>query len=87
MFRLLCAVAAFSVVAASPALANDDPKSAPEPVKEKKICKDDSRTGSIMPKRICRTKAEWDEISARSQQDLEKVQSMDRARSVGGITR
>jgi hypothetical protein len=30
------------------------------PVKEKKICRSEEVTGSIMPKRVCRTKAEWD---------------------------
>ena len=34
------------------------------PVKEKKICRDEpSSTGSIMPKRTCKTKAEWEALA------------------------
>ena len=29
------------------------------PVKEKKVCRREMETGSIMPKSTCRTKAEW----------------------------
>ena len=32
---------------------------APQPAKEKKICRTEEVTGSIMPKRVCRTRAEW----------------------------
>jgi hypothetical protein len=29
------------------------------PAKEKKVCKEEVSTGSIMPKRICKTPEEW----------------------------
>ena len=38
---------------------------------EKKICKRDKATGSIMARSVCRTKAEWDAITAQSKQNLE----------------
>jgi len=87
MFRLLCAVAAFSAVAASPALAGDDPKSAPEPVKEKKVCKSDNRTGSIMPKRTCRTQEEWDRLTEQGKADMDRVRDAERSRSSVGNAR
>ena len=33
------------------------------PVKEKKICRTEESTGSIMIKRICHTQAEWNALS------------------------
>ena len=33
------------------------------PVKEKKICRTETDTGSIMPKRTCHTQAEWQALS------------------------
>ena len=33
------------------------------PVKEKKICRSETSTGSIMPKRTCHTQAEWQKLS------------------------
>ena len=80
MLRFLCAVAAFSAVAVSPALANDSP----EPVKEKKVCKSDNRTGSIMPKRTCRTQQEWDRLSEQGKADLDRVRDVERSRSAVG---
>lgn len=37
---------------------------APAPAPEKKICRRDVATGTIMPKRTCRTRAEWAQIDA-----------------------
>jgi hypothetical protein len=56
----------FMTAAAAPAAAAPVPVSAPA-VKEKKICRvDDAVTGSITPKRTCKTKAEWDAMTGRS---------------------
>lgn len=43
------------------AVSSDSPASptAGQPPKEKKICRTEVATGSIMPKRVCRTAAEW----------------------------
>jgi hypothetical protein len=55
---------AVSTAPAEPAGANSAPQSA---VKEKKICvTQDAVTGSITPKRICKTKAEWDALMGRT---------------------
>ena len=37
---------------------------APPPPPEKKICRREVATGSIMPKRTCRTQGEWAQIDA-----------------------
>jgi hypothetical protein len=43
------------------------PVAAPPAVKEKKICvTQDAVTGSITPKRVCKTKAEWDALMGRT---------------------
>ena len=36
------------------------------PDANKRVCKSEGTTGSIIPKRVCRTKGEWEEIRARS---------------------
>lgn len=48
-------------LAASPAMAQDTP--APTPAPEKKICRTIIPTGSIMGKRFCLTKAEWQRLN------------------------
>ena len=45
---------------AAPAAATTD--SAPAKPKEKKVCRNDERTYSRIPKRICKTAAEWQEV-------------------------
>ena len=40
----------------------------------KRVCKTSIPTGSIMPSRICRTKAEWDALQQRSIAAMEQVQ-------------
>lgn len=37
--------------------------SAEEQLAEAKICRMETGTGSVMPRRTCRTKAEWDALS------------------------
>lgn len=56
---LLVAFGLTSMLAAAPTIAQDQ---AAKPVKEKMVCRAEEKTGSIMRKRICHTKAEWDVI-------------------------
>lgn len=46
--------------AAPPAAAPPPPVA--KPAKEKKVCRHDASTGSILPKTVCRTQNEWDDI-------------------------
>lgn len=48
------------------------PTTADKPAKEKKICRAAVRTGSIMPTRICLTKAEWKEFQEHNERDNEE---------------
>lgn len=64
---LLCIPAAAPVVAIAAetdAPTTDAQQEAPKPEKPKKICRTETKTGSVMPKRVCRTpeqiKAEQD---------------------------
>jgi hypothetical protein len=56
----LLAAAPATEVPAAPAA----PVAPSTPVKEKKICRSEEVTGSIMPKRVCRTQAEWNAYQA-----------------------
>jgi hypothetical protein len=61
----------------SPALADPDTTATPQPDpnSSRVICKEVEVTGSLLPgPRICHTKAEWDQISHDSQQNLRDVQ-------------
>jgi hypothetical protein len=42
------------------------------PDADKRVCKSSVSTGSIMPKKVCKTKGEWEEIRERSLIALDK---------------
>jgi hypothetical protein len=72
---VLAAVAAFAVVA--PAMAADreqkDDKDAP---KEKKICRNEMVTGSLIAKRrICKTQAEWEQLARETKESMDAFTS------------
>jgi predicted secreted protein len=71
MMKLGITLAAVLAVAVSaPAVAKDDGDKAP--AKEKKICRTERTTGSLVAKRrICKTQAEWDEIAANARKNLD----------------
>jgi hypothetical protein len=54
--------------------ANDEAPAAKKPAKVKKICRTDTATGSIMPKRTCHSADEWAVI------DKQNGAAMDRSR-------
>lgn len=64
---------AVSLLAASPEASAAAP--APAPAKEKMICRDDPETGSLIPKRICHTKAQWQEIYKAGQQNVDTIRN------------
>ena len=81
--RVLVAVAL--VATGTAALAQDAAHPAPaEQVKEKKICRAEGSTGSIMTKRVCRTKAEWARIAEQNERDNQRFR--DRPTGVGPTT-
>ncbi len=78
--RLIALIALLSLSA--PAVAQET--SGARPPAEKKICRAIPTTGSIMPKRECHTKAEWDAISQQSTAAREKL-DRDYGGRTGGI--
>ena len=63
LFALLALGCATSALAAAPAPDRDQadkPAAQAAPDEEPKICHMETATGSVMPKRVCRTKAEID---------------------------
>jgi hypothetical protein len=77
MFRIVLPVLIAAMAAAVPAAAQDanaPQPTAEKPIKEKKVCKTDVGTGSIMPKRTCRTKAEWEALTEQSKGNLDRTQ-------------
>ena len=56
---------------AAPASAQDSNATGAKSPKEKKICRLDTATGSIVPKRVCHTRLEWNEIDKRNARDAE----------------
>lgn len=66
-FRTIAALAPLVLFAGTALQAqstSSDAAAAKPAVKEKKICRTEDDTGSIVPKRTCHTKAEWDAINA-----------------------
>ncbi len=89
-YLLLIACAAIAAPAAvsaetgatqgSPAESSRDGQDADRP-----ICRRVVATGSVMGRRVCRTRTEWDAISARGQSDMRRTQDQDRSRSMTGV--
>lgn len=70
--RLVLAVSACLILSATPAIAKDKADTPADP--DKKICRTLEETGSILPKRVCHTAAEWksiDTANERSAQNFE----------------
>jgi predicted transglutaminase-like cysteine proteinase len=97
MIRLIvlsCAALAFAAPAAAAPVASQSDQAragsdrqASVPVKEKKICRRDIATGSIMAKSICHTRTEWDAMTAQSKSDLQKVRNIELTHQQVGIQR
>lgn len=87
MRRLLTSLAAFAIAAPFvPAFAQSGQTSPPEIVvqgkradENKRVCRSAVSTGSIMPTKTCRTKAEWEEIRQRSIIAMEQAQQAQEA--------
>ena len=80
MYRIALPLAFIAMAAAMPASAEEGAQTpqptAEKPAKEKKLCKSEVGTGTIMPKRTCRTKAEWDALTEQSKGNLERTQDV-----------
>jgi len=54
---------------------------------QRKVCKRDVDTGSIMPKRICKTQAEWNAITSRGQLNVDQMRDQMKSRDMVGGSR
>lgn len=70
---LLAAISTLAV--AAPTMAADkDQKSDRDPPKEKKICRTETITGSLIARqRICKTQAEWDDLAANTKKQVDDL--------------
>ena len=57
--RIIFAIAAIGVLATAPAYADD--KAPKKDDSQKVICKTEEFVGSLIPRRICKTKADWEQ--------------------------
>ncbi|PNU06179.1 hypothetical protein A8V01_12555 [Novosphingobium guangzhouense] len=79
MLRFIAA-AAVAAAAISPALAKDKDTQVVDP--DKKVCRFEAPTGSIMRKRVCHTAAEWKLIDSAG--TTQAGQMVGRANTMGG---
>ncbi|HWU72106.1 MAG TPA: hypothetical protein VN137_01380 [Sphingomonas sp.] len=88
-FNTMAFVAGISF--AVPAFAQTAPATdpaAPKPVKEKKICRREAQTGSILGgASICHTKADWAKIDAANGRNADDALARSRSLQNGGINR
>lgn len=82
MIRILSLAVMLAVAPTVSYAAAPDKSSADKPDAEKKICKRETATGSIMSRRICHSKAEWDQLAAQGKADLDRTRDMERSRSL-----
>jgi hypothetical protein len=64
-------IAASLLAATTPDAAAAAAPVTPAPVKERKICHDEAETGSLISKRTCHTKAEWEAINKANERDVD----------------
>ena len=77
---MLIIALAVLALSASPAVAQQTQDAKAEAVKEKKICRSDTGTGSIMSKKTCHTKAEWEQLAQAAAKDMDRTRDDDQAR-------
>ncbi|MEA3016549.1 MAG: hypothetical protein QOI38_1271 [Sphingomonadales bacterium] len=77
-------VAASAETGSSQASTAESGRNADQSAADRPICRRIVATGSVMGRRVCRTRTEWDAITARSQSDMRRTQDQDRARSMTG---
>ncbi|MGI8704275.1 MAG: hypothetical protein ACR2JJ_00480 [Sphingomicrobium sp.] len=78
MRRAIGAIFAAALIA-QPATASEQEQ------KEKRVCKEEKRIGSQIIRKVCRTAAEWEALTAQSREDQEAVKDFSRRSSYGSI--
>ena len=77
-----------ALVSSAPASADQNATAQPRTQRavdpQKKVCNEDIQTGSIMPKRTCKTQAEWDALTGRSKSNLDDLRDQMKSRDMVG---
>ena len=82
MFRYAIVASLLVAVPVSPASAKDENTAEPSKSDPNKVlCRREVPTGSVMAKKVCRTRAQWDAIAQASQDDLNRARDMERSRA------
>lgn len=81
---LVLAMGVLALGGAASAQQAPNPNPSPTPQPEKKVCRTDTATGSMLPKRTCRTAGEWAQIDGANAVAAENFGNMRRS-SGGGI--
>jgi hypothetical protein len=76
-------VTVLAAALATPAIAATPPAKEAKPIAEKKICRSSVATGSIMPKRVCRTSSEWAQIDRANADEVDRYGSNRPATGLG----
>jgi hypothetical protein len=84
---LFASLVAFAGVVAGDPAVPPQPAANVSVAADQKICKREIATGSVMPKRTCKTQAEWDAITAASKDSLDKRLNNDRSGGIAGAAR
>jgi len=84
---LFASLVAFAGVVAGDQAPSAQPPASVSVAADKKVCKREIATGSVMPKRTCKTQAEWDAITAASKDSLDKRLNNDRSGGMTGAAR
>lgn len=85
MFAPVLAFLASGAMQAEP-VSSAAPSVSLAPVKEKKICRSEEVTGSIMPRQVCHTQAEWQRLKEAQQAELQRLhERKDNDRSFQGV--
>ena len=80
----VCGALIIPAAAAAQAPAPQPAAPAAKPAKDKRVCKATEETGSRLGRKtICRTQAEWDEISFRQRMELERKSRLSAASPTG----
>jgi len=60
-------------LSAAPALAKQGGDEAPKDPAKKKVCRQSAETGTILPRRTCKTRADWDAIDKANAANAERA--------------
>ena len=76
LFAAMLAVAVSAPALAGDKAADKDKENTETPQKERKICRNETVTGSLVSKRrICMTAAEWDALAQKSKNSVDRFTS------------